>query len=98
MCHYVLLCFLVFIMLEAAVAQDGRKQTFTMKKEQRRIGEVIHTTSVTIPEDCALICMANSCRSYNVVHGNEEILCEILGDQTQLNITDNAQSNYYCEL
>ena len=82
----------------AAVAQNIRGQSYTVNRGKRRIGEVIHTTNVSIPEDCALICMAKSCHSYNAVHGNEEILCEILGDQTQLNIIENSQSDYHCKL
>ena len=90
---------MLLIILHHAVSLDLRIQQYKGIKGKQIIGEVIHTSINRTPIQCATAALQQSGLAYNIMNNTGEIICEIIVDYTEADITENPQANYYrkCE-
>ena len=91
---------LLLVLLQDTASLDLRKQHYTQIIGKQIIGEVIDTSRVKSVIACGTACLQQSGVAYNVMNTTveEDILCEIIGHQQQLTITNNTEADYYCKL
>ena len=89
---------LMIILQEADSSQYVRNQQYTQIEGKQMSGEVIYSGKVNVSLECGAACLQLSCDTYNIItRADNDIFCEIIGNQTQQDVTDNPLADYYCK-
>ena len=93
--------FILLVNFDLVLSENTRKGKYTEYKGEKMIGQVMNTSKIHSPFECGRLCLQNSCKGFNVINRTEEdssILCEIIGDEQQINMEDDPQTDCYGEL
>ena len=93
---FLLPCILLFF-LHHAVSENTRDKHYTISEGKRMTGQVIDTIATDSPIECGVLCLKEACKAYNIITTDEDTSCEIIGDELQTSLTDDAQTDCYCK-
>ena len=86
------------LILHEGKALQMKAQMYIQREGKQMTGEAMETSKVDAASQCSMVCLANSCKAYNVITSDNNLLCEVFPEEKESALTDNQDSVYYGKL
>ena len=80
-------------LIPQTVSLTMKTQGYLVSRGKKMAGEVIDSRHVDNPSQCAMLCLSQSCKVFNVIE-EENKICQIIGEQ-QPNLVTDPFANFY---
>ena len=91
---YTSLSFFLFL-LHKTDSLEMKSLLSTEEQGKEIIGTPLQSSNVDVPTKCAMVCLANSCRAYHVITSEDDLLCEVFGNEPGAFTRENTNSVLY---
>ena len=72
-----------------------KTQIYKQNADKQITGTALVSSKVDVSLQCAIICLANSCKAYNVITSDNNLFCDAFGDEQGTAVVENQHSVYY---